>query len=410
MSNTILTPQAVTREALRILHQKLNFIGTINRQYDESFTNVGAMGKGGDTLKIRLPNKYSVRTGAALATQDTTEESVSLTAGTQKGVDLNFSSTDLTLSLDNFSERILEPAMAVLSSSIEADVMNVYKDVYNEVSGVGDPIAASGDLSNVLFGAQKLTDNLAPASQRALNMNTKDNATLVNQLKGLFNDPAKIAKNYREGMVANQFLGYADVFENTLWPTHQTGSSDNAYLYNAAGGQDGSAGLLSVDTGSGTFKKGDILMIGGVYRVHPETKGNTGYLQQVVVTADYAGGAGNISIAPNLIASGARQTVNAAPVDNVTVRKLESDETTLIPANADYRISMGYHRDAFAFVSADLVMPQGVDFSAREVMDNISMRIVRQYDINNDKFPCRIDVLYGYKCIRPELAVRYGFN
>src|SRR5690349_1473272 len=110
MANSLLTPTAVTREALRILHQKLNFVGTVNRQYDDSFAQSGA--KIGDTLKIRLPNQYTVRTGATLSAQDTTESSVSLQIATQKGVDVNFSSVELTLPLDDFSKRILDPAMS----------------------------------------------------------------------------------------------------------------------------------------------------------------------------------------------------------------------------------------------------------------------------------------------------------
>src|SRR6185503_13865986 len=138
MSNSILTPTAVTREALRILHQRLNFIGSINRQYDDQFAKSGA--KIGDSLKIRLPNEYVVRTGKTLNAQDTTETSVTLTIATQKGVDLNFSSVDLTLSLDDFSKRILDPAMARLAAAIEADAISMYKDVPNEVSDVGAAI------------------------------------------------------------------------------------------------------------------------------------------------------------------------------------------------------------------------------------------------------------------------------
>jgi hypothetical protein len=118
----------VTREALRILHQKLNFVGSIVREYDDSFAKSGA--KIGDTLKIRLPNQYTVRSGATLSAQDTTESSVSLQVATQKGVDLNFTSVDLTLSLDDFSKRILDPAMSVLAANVEADAMSMYKDVY----------------------------------------------------------------------------------------------------------------------------------------------------------------------------------------------------------------------------------------------------------------------------------------
>src|SRR6476620_11358945 len=125
MANSLLTPTAVTREALRILHQKLNFVGSITRDYDDSFAKKGA--KIGDLLKIRLPNQYTVRSGATLSTQDTSETSTTLQVATQKGVDLNFTSVDLTLSLDDFSKRILNPAMAVLAAAIESDALNMRK-------------------------------------------------------------------------------------------------------------------------------------------------------------------------------------------------------------------------------------------------------------------------------------------
>jgi hypothetical protein len=403
MANTILTPTAVTREALRILHQKLNFIGKVNRQYDDQYAKDGA--KIGTDLKIRLPNQYEVRTGATLSTQDTVEQSTTLTVATQKGVDLNFTSVDLTMSLDDFSERVLDPAMSVLAANIEYDAMSMYKDVYQEVSDVGAAITKT----DILHGARKLTDSLTPTGARCLNLNTTDNADLVDALTGLFNPNANISKQFREGMVANQFLGYKEVYENTLWPTHVTGTDDGTGDYLVDGASQTGA-TLTVDTGAGTFKKGDVIFITGVNSVHPETKQDTGRLQQFVVTADVGTSATSIPISPEIVVSGARQNVSGSPADNAPVLKRESDETTAIGNAADYKVSMGFHKDAFAFATADLVMPTGVDFSAREVMDGISMRIVRDYDINNDKFPCRLDVLYGYKTIRPELAVRYGFN
>lgn len=406
MGNSLLTPTAVTREALRILHQKLNFIGTVNRQYDDSFAKSGA--KIGDSLKIRLPNQYSVRTGRTIDVQDTTETSVTLQIATQKGVDMGFTSADLTLSLDDFSKRILDPAMSVLAANIEADAMNMYKDVYNEVSDVGQ----TATVAHVLKMAKKLTDNLAPVSDRTFNMNTQDNVDLVDALKGLFNDPAKISKNFREGMVAANFLGFQDVFQNTLWPIHTTGTDDGTgdYLVNDSGTIAEGSTSITVDTGAGTWKKGDIFFFANVNRVHPETKEDTGKLQQFVVTADASASATTINFSPALYSTGPKQNVSAMPANNAALSKLESDESTAIGSSADYNISMGYHKDAFAFATADLVMPKGVDFSAREVMDGISMRIVRDYDINNDNLPCRIDVLYGYKTLRPELACRLGLN
>ncbi len=402
MANSLLTPTMVTREALRILHQNLNFVGTINRQYDDSFAQSGA--KIGNTLKIREPNEYTVRTGQNLNAQDTDESSIDLVVATQKGVDMKFSSVELTLDLDDFSERILQPAMSVLAANIEADVMNVYKDVHNEVSDVG----AAAVLRDMLNGSKLLTDNLAFGTDRSLNLNTQDSVDLVEDLKGLFNPNSNLSSQFREGQIADRFVGYQKVFENTLWPIHSSGTDDGTgdYLVNGAG-QTGAA--ITVDTGAGTFKQGDIITL-GINRVHPETKADTGELQRFVVTADVSGGATSIPISPAIVTSGAKQNVTGSPAENAPVYKRESDAATAIGSEADYRISMGYHKDAFTFATADLVMPNGVDFAAREVMDGISMRIVRQYDINTDQIPARIDVLYGYKTLRPEHAVRYGFN
>ena len=404
MANTLLTPTMITREALRILHQKLNFIGTINRQYDDRFAVAGA--KIGDTLQIRLPNRYTVRTGRVISVQDTTESKVDLVVGTQKGVDMSFTSVDLTLDLDDFAERILEPAMAVLAANVESDAMSMYKDVWNEVSDVGATI----DVADVLNVAKKITDDLAPVSQRAFNMNTQDNVDLVDVLKGLFNDPAKISKHFREGMVANNFLGFEKIYQNTMWPEHATGTDDGTGSYLTDDATDQTGADMTVDTGAGTFKKGDVVTIDDVNRVHPETKADTGKLQRFVVTEDAAANATSILISPAIVASGAKQNVTNGAANNKAVRKRESDDSTVIGNAADYGISLAYHKDAFTFATADLVMPKGVDFAAREVYDGISLRIVRDYDINNDALPCRIDILYGFKAIRPELACRAGFN
>ena len=391
MPNTILTATAVTREALRVLHQKLNFVGTITREYDDSFARQGA--KVGDTLKVRLPNQYTVRTGATLAAQDTVESSVDLKVQTQKGVDLNFTSGDLTMSLDDFSERVIEPAMSVLAANIEADAMSMYKDVYNQVTNTGQPAS----FAKVLQARKILVDNLAPLNARTCNLNTQDNVDLVDALKGLFNDKATISRQNREGFMGRT-AGF-DFMENTLWPAHMRGAG-NGYLVNGAG-QTGSA--LAVNTGTGAVKAGDVFTIAGVNRVHPETKQSTGIPQQFVVTQDYAGGAGTIQISPAIVTSGAGQNVTGSPASAAAI-------TFAGTASAAHGISLAYQKGAFAFATADMVMPRGVDFASREVFDGISMRIVRQYDINSDKFPCRLDVLYGFKTIRPQLACRMANN
>jgi hypothetical protein len=381
-----LSATAVTREALRVLHQKLSFVGTITRDYDDRFAQQGA--KVGDTLKIRLPNQYVVRSGATLSAQDTTESSVDLKVQTQKGVDLNFTSVDLTMSLDDFSDRILEPAMSVLAATLEADAMSMYRDVWSQVNNQ----AAAATFARVLEGRKLLVDNLAPLNARTCNLNTQDNLDLVDGLKGLFNDKALISTQNREGYMGRT-AGF-DFMESTLWPSHARGPSNGAFVVNGAG-QTGAT--LTVSTGAGVPNPGDIITIAGVFRVHPETKQATGVLQQFVVGTGAT--ATSFPISPAIVTSGAGQTVSGSPANGAAV-------TFAGAASTAHGISLAYQKGAFAFATADMVMPRGVDFASREVFDGISMRIVRQYDINSDRFPCRLDVLYGFKTIRPQLACR----
>jgi hypothetical protein len=186
-------------------------------------------------------------------------------------------------------------------------------------------------------------------------------------------------------------------------PVHTTGTAaaTTGYLVNGAS-QTGAS--LTVDGGTTTFLKGDIVTIAGVNRVHPETKADTGVLQQFVVTSNSGASATSVAISPSITASGGRQNVSGSPADNAAISKVGGG------ASADWQETLAFSKNAFAFATADLVLPQGVDFAAREVMDGISMRVIRDYTISDDKYPCRIDVLYGYKAIRPQLAARVGIN
>jgi hypothetical protein len=402
MANAILTPTAVTREALRVLHQKLNFVGSITREYDDSFAKTG--GKIGDTLKVRLPNQYTVRTGATLSAQDTTEATVDLKVQTQKGVDLNFTSVDLTLSLDDFSDRILEPAMSVLAANIEFDAMSMYKDVSNSIWNGGQP----STFAKVLAGRKILVDNLANLAGRTANLNTQDNVDMVASLSALFNGQDTIAKQNREGYMGRT-AGF-DFMENTLWPAHTRGAATNLYTCSTLVGvmptttPNTPIVTLPVLTGTGAANVGDVFQIANCFRVHPETKANTGIPMQFAVRTAFAGGAGNIDISPSLILAGPGQNCVIPTTSATAVITFSGTLSTAVGT------SLLYAKEAFAFATADMVMPSGVDFAKREVMDGISMRIVRQYDINNDKFPCRLDVLYGFKTIRKELAVRLHNN
>lgn len=393
MSSSYLTPIVITRESLRIFHQKLNFIGKIDRQYDSRFAETGA--KIGDTLQIREPNQYTVTDGTPLNVQEVTETKQDLTIATRKHIGMNFDVNDLTLKIDDFSKRYLEPAMSVLAANVEADAMNMYKDVWNSTWG------SSASYNDIVQGARvKLQRGLTPTNNRCANLNPADMADIVVDTKTLFNDQSAISEQYLEGYVGRA-AGF-DFVENTLWPNHTTSNEDGNYVCNTSTGITSGTASIALTGGANGLNKGDTFTIAGVYSVHPETKASTGVLQEFVVTADYT--SGSVSVSPTPITSGARQ--------NITIVSAGSGKTVTVggTANTAYTTSLAFQKEAFTFVTADLVMPKGVEFAAREVMDGISMRIVQDYDIVNDTMPLRIDILYGYKTLRPQYATRLHYT
>lgn len=393
-SNTLLNINMITAKALVILHQKLNFIGSINRAYDDSFAVSGA--KIGTTLRIRQPVQYTVRNGVTLTVQNSVETNTSLVVNTIKGVDLSFSQQELALNIDDFTARYIEPAMAVLAANIESDALSMLNSVYNQINGQGSPQA----FKNFLLGRKMLLDNLAPQSKQWMaRINTQDNVDMVDSLKGLFQSSQKIATQYTDGVMG--YTGGFEFAENTLIPGYTRGA-EAAYVLNGVPASGATTAVVATGTGAGIA--GDVFTVAGVFRVHPETKLATTALQQFVLTAAYAGGAGTIAFAPAMTyAAVPAQNVSAAPATNAAV-------TFAGTASTATGQSVVYHPDAFTFATADLLLPGGVDMASRAVKDGISMTIVRQYDINTMNMPCRLDVLYGYAAIRPQLAARLMAN
>lgn len=393
MANALLNADVITNMALQILHQKLNFITSINRQYDDSFGNEEL--KVGNTLRIRLPNQYTVSTGAALSVQDVTETNTSLTLATQKHVDVSFTTADLRMKVVDFAAQYIEPAMAVLAANVENDALSMLNSVYNVASNVG----SAQTWRNVMAARKILVDNLVPPDDsRQVRLNTQDNLDMLDQLKGIFNPQEKLAAQYTDGVIGK--TGGFTFAENTFLSQFTPGARNTAYTVNGAA-QIGAS--LVVQAGSGAMVVGDIFTIAGVFRVHGETKATQSTLQQFVVTAAYTGGAGTISISPSIVISGSAQNVSASPANGAAM-------TFVGTASTATGQSIAYHKNAFAFVTAPLPLPQGLHFASRKMQDGISMRLVRQYDINTDRIPARLDIYYGYAAIRPAMACRLFAN
>ena len=400
MANSILTIDMITRKALEILENNLVITRNVNRQYDDSFAVSGA--KIGSTLRIRLPDRALVTDGAALQVQDDAEQSTTLTVSTQKHIGVNFTTAELTLQLDDFAERVLKPRISQLASSIDADVANAYKAIFNTV---GTPGTSPATALVLLQAQQKLNESAAGMAPRYATVNPAANAGLVNGLSGFFNPTDTISKQFKNGMMGTGVLGFDEINMSQSIKVHTTGSRAGTILVNGAVSTQGQS-TISIDGLTGatdTVTVGDVFTIANVFAVNPQTRESTGSLQQFVVTAAQTGvsnALANMAISPPIYTStSALATVNSFPADNAAV-------TFVGTASTAYPQNMIYHKDAITFATADLVMPQGVDMAARANHNGISMRVVRAYDINNDRMPCRIDVLYGFSTIRPQMACR----
>jgi hypothetical protein len=404
MANSILTPQIITREALRILHAQSNFLTKINRQYDSRFAVSGA--KIGTSLDVRLPNKFTVRSGSTYSAQNMVERKVALPVATIKGVDCTITDTELTMSLNDFSEQFLKPAMNQLASDIEYSAMlSMYKSVPNAVGTVSTQI----DYKKFQQAGQKLTENLAPSSDRTFLLNPSSRVEFSDAVKGLFQSSSNIDDQYREGMVGR--TGGFDVFENTMIPVHTTGTYGGTPLTNGATQGSTGSGNAYVATsdiitdgwtsGGTSLKAGDIVTFAGCYDVHPETKVSTGVLKKFVIVSDVSDttGAITMTVSPGVIAGGAYQNCSNRIADNSAITVLGTSATA-------YGQNLAFHKDAFTFVSADLDIPKGVDMAAREKFGNISMRFVRWFDGDSGDWKARFDILHGMAALYPELACR----
>jgi hypothetical protein len=396
MSNSILTIDMITRKALEILENNLVLTRNVNRQYDDSFAVEGA--KIGSTLRIRLPDRALVTDGAALQVQDDNEQFTTLTVASQKHIGVNFTSAELTMQLDDFAERVLKPRISQLASSIDADVANAYKTIGNTV---GTPGTTPSTSLVLLQAQQKLNENAAVMSPRYATVNPAANAGLVEGMKGLFNPTDTISKQFKNGMMGTGVLGFEEVNMSQSIKQHTTGTRvATGATTGAAVTSEGSSTLTLTVGSSETIAVGDVFTIAGCYAVNPQTRESTGSLFQFVALASSTTSTtATVTVAPMYSASSALATMLTLPANSQAVVFTGT-------ASTQYPQNLVYHKDAITFATADLLLPQGVDMAARAVHNGISLRVVRQYDINNDRMPCRIDVLYGFSTIRPQMACR----
>lgn len=402
MANTILTPTIITREALMLLENSLTFTKQINRQYSDKFAVSGA--KIGNTLDIRVPAQYTVSSGPNLATQDFTETMVPLVVNQQKHIDVTFSSLELTLSIDDFSKRVLAPQIVQLANQIDMDGLAQYVNIYNSV---GVPGTANSTFAPFLQAGVALDNTATPRDITARNivLSPQGQADAVGgQFTTSFNDQDTIGKQYLNGTMGRA-LGFKwsmdqNVAVQTVGPLGGTPAVNGAAQTGANLVTNGWTAAAAV-----RLNVGDIFTIAGDYAVNPLSKQSTGKLLQFVVTAQTSSdGAGNatIPISPPIVVTGPMQNVTASPANGAAI-------TVVGAANSTTPQGLAFHRDFLTFASVDLEDVSKYGAWGARVSDEqlgISMRIARQYAISTDQVPCRIDILYGHKVVRPSWATR----
>ena len=382
--NTIVTPNLIAKEALMQLKNNMVMGSRVHKEYKNEFVSA-AGGKSGGTVSIRKPLRFEASDGATRVNQDVSESTIDFTINKRKHVSWKFSAQDLTLSIEEYSKRYITPAAIALANIVDSDLCNLYKDVFMASGTAGTtPSTYAG------FGgaAKTLNKYSVPVENRSLVLDPESQLNAAGLLVGLYN-PSMV-----EGAVRNMKIGPLagfDVFMDQNIKSHTAGTGAS---YAVDGANQAGSSIL-VKTGTGTFVAGDIITLAGVNGVNPVSKASTGELQKFIVTAPYAGGAGTVSVYPSIITSGAYQTVSGSPADSAAI--------TLI---ASHTANMAFHKNAFGLVMCPIELPDGAAFKHRETHDDISIRVVKDYDVDSDDDIIRLDILYGVKTIYPELACR----
>jgi hypothetical protein len=404
-TNTLINPSIIAKEALRLLDNNLVFGSLVNRSYEDEFAKKSNGNKPGDTISIRKPVRYTVRDGAVASPQNTTEKTTTIQVNKQKGVDLQFASSDLTLKISDFSDRYMKSAMIQLANQVDTDLAALANNVWNWVGTAGNNVST---FAGFAAAPQRLDEMAVPAGDRVAALSPADQYALA----GAFTSNMfvqGIAKSAVEKAKLPMIAG-VDAYSTQNVQTHTVGPLGGTPLVNGANQNvtyDGTNAQSLITDGwtaaaASRVKAGDVFTLSGVFAVNPVTKAVLPYLQQFVVNTDGSSdgtGALTLNISPAIITSGAYQTVSAAPADNATL-------TFKGTASTGYVSNLVFHRDAFALAMVPMELPQGAVNPARETYKGLSVRVVPYYDGTNDLGNWRLDILYGVRAIYPDLATR----
>lgn len=416
MANALITPTIIAQEALFQLENNLQMANQVHREYREEFVKVG------QSVNIRKPVKFITSDGATLVKQDVEEANTSITVSSQKHVGWEFSSIDLTMTIEEYSERYITPAMITLAQTVDKEGLALHDQIWSSVSAGG--FAKPDTFAEFALLGIRMDEMAIPPS----GSNNRDRRRFIAKSNTTHSMAGGQAALLQERLVSEAWVrgrvnivDDIDIYMDQNVATHTVGVATGTPLVNGAAQNVTYAASKTTDSQTlitdgwtnsitGILKAGDVITIGGVNAVNPvpgegaTAKQDLGYLQQFTVLADADSGAttgpATITISPAIIVSGPYQRVTAAPADNAAI-------TVLGVSALSYAQHMGFHRNAFALVTVPLIMPLGAVFKARATHRGLSIRVIRAYDITTDTEAIRLDILYGWKAIYPDLAVRY---
>lgn len=409
--NNLLTISKITNEALMVLENELTFTNNVTREYDDQFAVTGA--KIGNTLNVRRPGRFIGTTGPALNVEDFNETSVPVTLSTQFHVDTQFTTQDLALSLDMFSDRVLKPAVAAIANKMDLDGLTMAKNnVANIVGSAGTP--PTGLITYLTAGAYLDSEGAPRDGRRSCVVEPFTSATIVDSLKGLFVPSDVVGKQYTKGMMGRDSAGmnwYMDqnivnqTFGSYTGKTMTVDTTSATFGISTGWTQFGTVQLVA--SAGLTLNQGDVIQIAGVFAVNPQNRSayGSGKLRNFVVmsTTNVATTPGtSVTISPAIITGGQFQNVVVQTTSATAAVTPFNNTGTVSPQN------LVFHKNFATLATADLELPDGVHFAGRASDKDLglSIRVVRQYTINNDSIPTRLDVLYGWAPLYPELACR----
>lgn len=390
-SNTLVTSTIIAKESLRQLENNLGMSKMVYRDWENKF------GKDGDTLGIRKPNQFRATKARARTNSPLAESNITLTLATQAHVSFEWSTKQMTDTIDRISERYIKPAMSALANTVDVDMYDLHDQIYNQV---GTPGTAPSDYDVYADARRRLNEEAVPLDNRFVCLNPKGEAETMKGLKGLFNE--KMINDIIAKGALGSLAGF-DTYMAQNVQTHTTGAftTDSTPLVDGAA-QTGDT-LLSNGWASGaaTLKKGDVFTVDGVYAVNPKTGASTAELRQFVVTTDITSTLAviDIPISPSIITSGAYQTVTASPANDAAITMVGTEST-------DYPINIAFHKECFTLAVRPLEIPSSAAWGARESYNGLSVRVIKAFDIDEDKEVLRFDILYGILCQRPEMGTR----